>query len=401
MGGGVSREPLLRVEEAQERVLAAAVPLVAVETPLARASGRFLATDMVARLTQPPTDVSAMDGYAVRFADLRLPVIRIIGESAAGAPFSHSIGNGEAVRIFTGAAVPEGADTILVQEDADAKGDALRLSGDGPDRPGAHVRRRGLDFSEGDTVARKGDRLTPARIGLIAAAGHGHATTARPPRVALIATGNELVQAGVAPAPGGIVSSNGPMLESLVRGAGADVEDLGIVRDDAAELAGAFARTGDFDILVTIGGASVGDHDLVKPALVAAGADIGFWRIAMRPGKPMLVGRLADTLVIGLPGNPASAFVCATLFLLPAIRRMAGDPSPLPRTGRARLVSDLPPNGRRRAFLRARLQEGEALPFPQQDSSMLSVLAEADVLIVRPEEAADVPAGSEVDCIFL
>lgn len=396
----MSREPMLRVDEAQERVLAAAVPLVAVETPLARASGRFLAEDVVAQLTQPPSDVSAMDGYALRFADLAGPV-RIVGESAAGAPFGRAIENGEAVRIFTGAALPEGADTILVQEDADVTGDTLRLAGDGPDRPGAHVRRRGLDFSEGDSVARKGDRLTPARIGLIAAAGHGHAMTVRPPRVALIATGNELVSAGVAPGPGGIVSSNGPMLQSLAHGAGAEVEDLGIVRDDAAELAAAFARTGDFDILVTVGGASVGDHDLVKPALVAAGAEIGFWRIAMRPGKPMLAGRLADTLVLGLPGNPASAFVCATLFLLPAIRRMAGDPSPLPRMGRARLVSDLPPNGSRRAFLRARLQDGEALPFAQQDSSMLSVLAEADVLIVRPEDAPEAPAGSEVDCIFL
>ena len=246
---------------------------------------------MAAILTQPPFDASAMDGYAIRWADRAGPW-RVVGEAAAGRAGAPHVGPGEAVRIFTGAAVPQGADTIVVQEEVAADGTAARLTGEGPPRQGAHIRPCGLDFAAGDAVAHTGDRLTPARLGLLAAAGHGTVAVPRRPRVVVLATGDELVPPGASPGPGQIISSGGVMLTALFAATGADVRDGGIVPDDRAALTAALRAAADADLIVTIGGASVGDHDLVRPVLAAIGAEIDFWRIAMRPGKPMLAGRL-------------------------------------------------------------------------------------------------------------
>jgi molybdopterin molybdotransferase len=389
MAGG-----LLPFDTALERLIALGAPLAAETVPLAAAAGRFLAADVVAQLTQPPADMSAMDGYALRFADLGGP-LRIVGESAAGRPFAGAVQQGEAARIFTGALLPDGADTVAVQEDAVVEGGTVRFPADGPPRAGAHVRRGGRDFVRGALVSRAGAHLSARRIGLLAAAGHATAVVHRRPRLALLSTGDELVPAGGDPGPGQIISSNGPMLTALLAPY-ADVTDLGIVADRPAALADAIARSAGHDLMVTIGGASVGDHDLVKPALEAAGARLDFWRIALQPGKPLMAGRIGDAIVVGLPGNPVSAFVCARLFLLPLLRRMAGNPAPHDCYGTAQSAVDLPANGVRRQFLRAVLADGVVTPAAAQDSSLLSVLADADVLLVRPEGAPALAAGGTV-----
>ncbi len=391
---------LLPLEEAQARLLALRAPLEPVAVPLVAAAGRWLASDMQARLTHPPADVSAMDGWAIRFADLPGP-FREAGEAAAGGAFARELGPGEAVRIFTGAPVPKGADTIVVQEEMALADGCLVLSGAGPDAPGRHVRRRGQDVAAGAPLARAGARIAPPLLGLLAAAGHAAIPVRRRPRVALLATGSELVPPGVVPAAGQIVSSNGVMLAALAQTAGAEVRDCGIVPDDPAATSAAIrAAASGADVLVTIGGASVGVHDLVRPALLAQGGRIDFWRIALRPGKPLLAGQLGEALVLGLPGNPVSAFVCALLFLLPLLRHLGGDPEPLPRLRRGLAGADLAANGPRRTFLRARLGEEAGLPVVTpagvQDSAMLSVLAACDALLVRPEHAPAAARGSEV-----
>jgi molybdopterin molybdotransferase len=392
-------EGLLPFEAALSRLLALGAPLAAETVPLGAVAGRFLAGDVAARLTQPPADVSAMDGYALRLGDLPGP-LRLVGESAAGRPFGGTVGPGEAVRIFTGAVVPAGADTVAVQEDAVVEGATVRFPVAGPPHVGAHVRRAGQDFAAGALVARAGERLTAPRLGLLAAAGHGAAAVHRRPRLALLATGDELVAPGVTPGPGQIASSNGVMLAALL-GRVADVTDLGIVADRAEALAGAIAAGSGHDLLVTIGGASVGDHDLVKPALEAAGAELDFWRIALQPGKPLMAGRLGAGIVVGLPGNPVSAFVCARLFLLPLLKRMGGDPAPEDLYAMARTTVDLPATGGRRQFLRAVVQDGAVTPARAQDSSMLSVLAGADALLMRPENGPAVSAGTSVPVLTL
>ncbi len=396
---------LLPVEEALSRILGAALPLPPETVDLLAASGRFLAADMAALLTQPPGDMSAMDGYALRFQDLRLS-LRLIGESAAGRGFSGQLQAGETVRIFTGAPLPQGADTVAVQEDAEAQGESVRIVGDGPAAKGAHIRRAGLDFRTGEGVAKAGERLTPGRIGLLAAAGYATVPVVRRPRVALIVTGDELVPPGTLPAADRIVSSNGVMLAALLGQAGAMVQDFGIVPDRRAALADAFAAAAAHDVIITIGGASVGDHDLVRPVLLESGAEIDFWRIALRPGKPMLAGRLGNAQVIGLPGNPVSAFVCATLFVLPLLRHLSGDPRPVAEPVWAQSTVALKANGARRDFMRARLHRADdgslwATPASAQDSSMLHVLAQADALLVRPEYAAALAVGDNVPVLTL
>ena len=422
---------LVSVDEALARLLDGVTILPAETASFAAALGRILAADVVATLTQPPFAASAMDGYAIRWADRAGPW-RLIGESAAGRRFSSEVesgrnGRGEAVRILTGAPLPAGADTVVVQEDVARDGNAITLTGDGPPCEGAHIRRAGLDFAAGDVVARAGDRVTPARIGVAAAAGHAALPVRRRPRVAIIATGDELVPPGTTPGPDAIVSSNGVMLAALL-GAYADVIDGGIVADDPATLAvairtyvgtattadtsttsddasfasaGGRIDTGNAEILVTIGGASVGDHDHVLPVLRSLGAEIDFWRIALRPGKPMLAGRLGATRVIGLPGNPVSAFVCATLFVVPLLRRLAGEASPVPATAKATTGMALPANGPRRDYLRARLENGVVTPASIQDSAMLAALAASNVLIIREAGASELAAGAIVDCIVL
>lgn len=387
-------ERLLPFETALERLIELGVPLPAETVPLAAAAGRFLAADVAALLTRPPANMSAMDGYALAFADLPGP-LRIVGEAAAGRPFAGTVQPGEAVRIFTGALLPEGADTVAVQEDAVVSKGQLRFPAKGPPRAGAHVRHGGQDFARGAPVMQAGAQLSAQRIGLLAAAGHAMAMVHRKPRLALLSTGDELVPAGGSPGPGQIISSNGPMLVALLAPV-AEVTDLGIVPDRPAALGQAIARAAGHDLLVTIGGASVGDHDLVKPALETAGARLDFWRIALQPGKPLMAGRYGDAVVVGLPGNPVSAFVCARLFLLPLLRRMAGNRAPHDCYGTARTAVDLPANGVRRQFLRARLADGLVTPAAAQDSSLLSVLAETDVLLVRPEGAPALAAGGAV-----
>ncbi len=398
-GGAEATAGLIGVDEAQARLLAGVEPLPGEDAAFAAALGRVLAADVVARLTQPPFAASAMDGYAIRWADLPGPW-RVTGESAAGRRFAGHVGAGDAVRILTGAPLPAGSDTVVVQEDTRRDGDTLLLAGEGPPREGAHIRPAGLDFAAGAVVAPAGARVTPARIGVAAAAGHATLRVHRRPRVALLATGDELVPPGATPGPDAIVSSNGVMLAALL-GRHAEVIDGGIVADTRAALTAAIRAHADVDLLVTIGGASVGDHDLVMPVLRELGAEIDFWKIALRPGKPMLSGRLGATRIVGVPGNPVSAFVCATLFIVPLLRRLGGDSAPLPVPFMARAAVDLPANGGRRDYLRARLEDGGVTPAARQDSAMLHVLADSNVLVVREANAPVTTAGTLVPCIAL
>ncbi len=390
---------MLSLDEAQARLLAAIDPLPGESVAIEAALGRHLATDLAARRTQPPFAASAMDGYAIRFADLPGPW-RLIGESSAGSGFAAGVGAGETVRIFTGAPLPDGADTVMVQEDVGRDGERVTLPRDGPPHRGAHVRPAGLDFTQDDALAPAGARLTAPLLGLLAAGGYGELPVHRRPRVALLSTGDELVPAGTAPGPDQIVNANGPMLRALFAAAGAEIVDLGIVPDDRAALAAALDRVAGVDLLVTVGGASVGDRDLVVPVLEAQGATIDFWKVAIKPGKPMLTGRLGTSRVIGLPGNPVSAFVCAQLFVLPTLRRMAGSLSPLPAVMQARTRVALPANGARRDHLRALLScdggEWRVAPAPLQDSSTLRILAASNALLVRPAQADPVAADSFV-----
>lgn len=390
---------LISVGEAQQRLIAAAPRVGSERLPLAAAGGRWLAGDVVARRNQPEADLSAMDGYALRFDDLPGP-LSVIGESAAGRPFSGQVGPGEAVRIFTGAHVPPGTDAILVQEEARRDGDSVAMSGEGPGRPGRNIRRRGLDFDEGTLLAQAGDRLTPARVALAIAAGWGEALVNRPVSVGIVTTGDELVAPGTHVGIGQLPESNGAMLETMLRDLPIALNPVGIVPDNLETLTSTFRRF-EGDILVTVGGASVGVRDLVRPALLAAGGEIDFWRIAMRPGKPLMAGRLGKTIVLGLPGNPVSAFVTATLFLRPLIAAMAGARDPLPHTIRAILADALPANDHRQDYLRARWQAGGVVPADVQDSSMLRILAESDCLIVRPPHAPAAQNGESVDILTL
>lgn len=395
---------LLSLEAAQQLLLADLAQLAPERVRISDGAGRVLAADICARLTQPPADLSAMDGYALRFADLPGP-LKIVGESAAGRPWRGHVEPGQAIRIFTGAHVPNGADTIALQEDARLEGDSLSFPHEGPEAKGAHVRPQGMDFRTGAVLARQGMKLRPAHVGLLAAAGHATIEVARRPHVAVLATGDELVLPGQIPATAQIVNSNTPMLTAMLRQAGAQVTDLGIVPDQEGEIAAAIARAAGHDLLLTIGGASVGDHDLVKQVLQSQGAVLDFWRIAIRPGKPLLAGRMGPMRVLGLPGNPVSAFVCGLLFARPLVAAMQGDRQPLPVERRARLAVPVPANGPRRAFLRAWLRstpEGDvAEPLPVQDSALLSELAAANALVVRPERASALAAGATVPVLTL
>jgi molybdopterin molybdotransferase len=390
---------LLPVAEAQARLLATARPLAVETLPLGEAIGRWAAEPVVARRTQPARDLSAMDGYALRFADLPGP-LRVIGESAAGSPFAGSIGAGEATRIFTGAAMPDGADVVLVQEEARREGQQVTLDGAGPLRSGANVRRRGLDFSEGDVLVAAGERLTPARLAVAATGGAASVKVRRKVRVALAATGDELIEPGAPLFPDRLPESNRLLLRALLADLPVEFVDVGILPDRLDALTTAFAEV-QADLLVTTGGASVGDHDLVRPALVAAGATIDFWRIALRPGKPLMAGWRGGMAVLGLPGNPVSAFVTGLLFVKPMVARLAGAAQPLPATTRAILGEPLPSNGPRTDYMRAELREGHAFVAAIQDSSMLRTLARAGCLIVREPHAPAAERGDSAEILVI
>ena len=401
---------LLSVADALARILAAIPSPVEAETVAVQsAAGRTLAADLAATRTQPPFPASAMDGYAVRAADIAtVPAsLRLIGTSAAGHGFSGTLGPGEAVRIFTGAPVPAGADAILIQENAEADGETVTARE--PVAAGRFLRGAGLDFREGDTLLRAGETLDARRLALAASAGHAALPVRRRPRLAVLATGDELVRPGERPEWDQIVASNGLALAALGQEAGAETIDLGIAADDIGALRDAVgrARTAGADLLVTLGGASVGDHDLVQAALGAEGMEFGFWRVALRPGKPLMHGRLGPMLVIGLPGNPVSSIVCGLLFVVPALRALLGDArAGEDRSEPALLGRDMPENDARQDYLRARLETGpDRLPVvhpeTRQDSSMLSVLGASEALLIRPPHAPPARAGDPCRIIRL
>lgn len=404
----MSPSPLLPVSEALKRIIASANPLETQTVALTDTLGRTLAEDISARRTQPPFAASAMDGYAVRAEDVvKAPVtLKVIGTSAAGHGFTGRVAAGEAVRIFTGAPVPEGADTIIIQENTTAlEGAVVVLQSD---KLGTYVRPAGLDFKQGDVLLKKGTRLGPCELAIAAAMNHGTLPVVRRPRIAILATGDELVQPGQDPGPDQIVASNTFAVGAYARNAGADIIDLGIAGDTFAEIERSIraARDAKADVLVTLGGASVGDHDLVQSALTREGMELGFWKIAMRPGKPLMHGQLGDMQILGLPGNPVSAIVCGVLFLVPLVRALSGDPhAGRDRSEAAVLGGDLKENDTREDYLRAEIKDGAGLPvatpFSRQDSSMLRVLAQSHCLVIRAPHAPAAKAGDPCRIIRL
>jgi molybdopterin molybdotransferase len=395
---------MISVEEALSRVLAPLETLPAEQVSIADAVGRVLVEDVAARRTQPPFAVSAMDGYAVRAADVEsVPVnLRIIAEIPAGAGFSGILDKGEAARIFTGAPLPDGADTIVIQEDTERDGDTVRVI-EGA-KLGTYVRRAGLDFSEGEVLLHKGTRMTPRHVGLAAAMNRPWLSVYRRPVVGILSTGDEVVMPGEPIGPHQIVSSNALALAAFVTASGGVPVALGNAPDDADALRTFAAGARGIDLLVSTGGVSVGEHDLVRGVLSEDGLTIDFWEIAMRPGKPLMSGRYRSTPMIGLPGNPVSTMVCSLLFLKPAMERLSGLPENTEPQQMARLGRELRQNDRRQDYLRSRLERAadgvlEATPFPVQDSSMMRPLASSDCLVIRPPHAPAAPSGTMVPII--
>ena len=395
---------LTPVDEALAKILAAISPVGTEPVPVEQSFGRVLAADVLANITQPPSTVSAMDGYAVRAADVaQVPAaLKRIGEAPAGGVFAGAVESGTTVRIFTGGPLPEGADTVVMQENTSAHGDMVTVNV--PDEAGRNVRPQGLDFVEGTVMLTAGRRLTARDVGLAAAANVSEVTVRQRPRVAFLATGSELVRPGEASGPVQIVNSNTPALAAMAIGGGAEAVDLGIATDDAETLKTLAAKAADADMFVTIGGASVGDHDLVQKVLGEVGLVIDFWRVAMRPGKPMMFGRFGDVPMLGLPGNPVSAMVCALVFLRPAIAALQGLAEITQPTIPVKLGRDLPANGGRQAYLRARLERDDkgafvATPMDEQDSSLVSVLSDADCFVLRAIKAGPALKGEMAEAL--
>lgn len=402
MNGG-----LIPVAEARARLLADAVPLGTEIVSIGEAQGRVLAEDLIALRTQPPEAVSAMDGYAVRADDIASTPsdLTVIGEVAAGHPFSGTVGPGQTARIFTGGVLPAGADTVILQENVTVLGDG-RIRSNQAEPAGKHVRDAGLDFRKDETVLAAGTVFDAGGICLAAAANHPAISVIRRPRVGVLATGDELLPPGSEPGPGQIIASNSYGIAAFAREAGAEVIDLGIVSDNEADLAAALGHAAaSCDVLVTLGGASVGDHDLVRKVFLARGMTLDFWKIAMRPGKPLMFGRLDALRILGLPGNPVSALVCGLLFMKPLLQKLGGLTFNLERQ-RAILDTAMPANGGREDYVRARAWRDDAgtlrtKPFDRQDSSMISAFARSEALLVRPPQAPAASAGDEVEILPL
>jgi molybdopterin molybdotransferase len=397
---------MLSVAEAQAKVLEGLKRLTAEQVSLGAANGRILAADVPAQRTQPPFDVSAMDGYAVRAQDVAtLPAtLKVVGTVAAGASFNGSVGKGEAVRIFTGAPVPKGANTIVIQENTQAERDSVRVV-DGAAPSGRHIRRAGLDFKKGDKLLKAGQRLNARDIALAASMNHAALPCVRPPRIAILATGDELVSPGAEPGPAQIIASTSAGLSANILDWGGTVRELGIAKDKIDDIRFKAAACEGADVFVTLGGASVGDHDLVQKAL-APELKVAFWKIAMRPGKPLIFGKYRSIPFLGLPGNPVSAMVCALLYLKPMINKLLGNRDPAWRPFQAKLAETLKANDQRQDYVRCYVRfepDGTAVaePFPLQDSSMMRLYAHADALIVRPPHDPARAAGDTVTVLRL
>ena len=397
---------MISVEKAFQKIVNTAKPLPTERLAIAEASGRVLAGAIKARRSQPGCDMSAMDGYAVRSADLKKggseAKLTLIGESAAGAPYSGTLKTGETVRIFTGAAVPDGADQVVIQENTGPTDTGI-FTDDAPET-GKNIRYAGYDFADGQTLLDAGVFISPKSIGLIASAGHSHAMVYRAPKIALLSTGDELASPDQKKfKPHQTVNSTIPQLESMIADTGATSVNLGQAGDNLKSLTDAIKKGADADILVTIGGASVGDKDLMQQALAREGMELNFWKVAMKPGKPLIFGKIDNQYVLGLPGNPVSAFVCSLMFLRPLIDQLMGRPAPQPTGVPLPVATNLPANGPRQDYMRARLignpGERHVDPAVSQDSGHLSVLALTDGLIVRPPHAEAVEAGTTVPFI--
>jgi len=392
---------LLPVPEAQARLIALARPLPIERVPVGEALGRYLSEPLVAARTQPPADLSAMDGYAMRQADMPGPW-RVVGESSCGHPFGGACGTGEAVRIATGALMPAGTDMVLMQEDAAREGDALTLTGTPPDPPGKHIRRTGNDFAAGAQLLPAGTHLGPAQLGLVLSAGHNFVAVRRIPRIVVIDSGDELSDDAGGCAVHQIPASNGVMLEAMMRQAlPCAVERIGPVVDTLEALAKALKAAEQADVVVTSGGASVGDHDLIRPALADWGAALDFWKVAIKPGKPIMVATRAHQVVVGLPGNPVSSHVTAYLFVLPLLRALLGAAECLPSPIAGIAAEDLPAGGPRQEFLRGFFDGQAATARLNQDSGALGSLARANALIDRPVDAPAVVAGGPISLYLL
>lgn len=395
---------MLSVSEARERILQGVFPLPAEVVALTDACGRVSAAPLAARLSNPPADVSAMDGYAVRAADLSTggTTLECVAEAPAGHPVATTIGQGQCARIFTGSVMPAGTDAVLIQENAQVDGRAVTTGH--VIAPGTFVRRRGQDFAQGQVVIPAGRRLSARDIGLAAAANHPWVEVTRRPRVAIAATGDELLLPGSTLAAGQIANSSTPMLAALLRQAGVEPVMLPVLRDNMSDLATLERMVDGVDMLITTGGASVGSHDLVRRGLEQVGLKTDFWKIAMRPGRPLMSGHLGRLPFIGLPGNPVAAFVCTVVFVLPALRRMAGLDNAVEPPQHAVLGVDLPENDWRMDFLRSSLtHDGQgqqvATPFPVQDSAMLRILADSQALVLRAPHAPPARAGDMCEII--
>jgi len=391
---------LLPLAEAQQRLIALASRLPAETLSVHNALGRYIIGDLIAKREQPAADMSAMDGYAIRFADRDGPWT-LVGECKAGSPPCQALQPGETARIFTGALLPEGADTVVMQENVTADGATIRLTAEPSPAKGRHVRHQGGDFKQGSIGLPAGNLLNAVALGEAVIAGYGELSVGKQPRVALVSTGDELVAPGSATLPHQIPASNDVMLSAMLSGLTTETRSLSRVPDDMDMLCQTLDSAKDCDIIVTIGGASVGDHDLVGPAFRKLGAEIDFYKIAMKPGKPVMAGTLGKTVILALPGNPASAFVSATLFLLPLVRYMAGAARYLPTCQSAPTTEALPANGPRAQFLRAKVNQAGITPFGSQDSAKLSVLAASNALLYRPADANAADRGETVPYIAI